>query len=782
MTAMAVTVIYAAIKRDEKILLWGILSVLVIITGYVRNRNIHGDMKNVVQELINSENNNDSLMIKGTVDNITVKQNSVYYYLDNTYISREYLSEEHISGMQKEINIGKSILVCSKETDKVYSEQSKYALRDCVGQILCAEVKVYAFSSARNDGGFDEIKYYHSQKIWSRFKVSSEDKITLIKNHNITLKYKNWLYKVKKQMEVCIERICGNRYSGLYKGILLGNKEDIDSDEKELYRLSGISHILAISGLHISLIGYFVYRRMRKISGYIVSGITTIAIVMSYGMMIGCGASVQRAIIMFVIHIVGDIMGRSYDILSSMSMALLIMLIDNPMCINNSGVVLSFMAISGITVVYDNIKRIFEIKNKLIETLVVSECINIVTRPVIAMSYYEISLYSTAINIIVIPLMSVVVASGFIGMMLSSIHISLGKIFIYPGCMVLKLYGLICEHVTKLPYATKITGIPDNSRIIVYYSVIACSICVVRKILLYGKKSERRKKHYIIKTGCTGIIMAVLLMLIICNNNHALKIQMLDVGQGDCICINNGREVILTDGGSSSSKDIGSYTIIPFLKANGVEKVDYLMISHSDADHINGLMALMEYKYNGENYVKNVIMPKISDEATDKEYKNIVEKAEQEGIKVLYFKEGSGIDFYNMSIRCISPDRSISDNKNELSMVCYLKTKNITMIFTGDIGSESEKRLLENNLVHKVDILKVGHHGSDGSSTEDFLKELKPEVSIISCGINNSYGHPGRETLSRLHDVGSDVYITAESGQIDIVECKNGFKVETFLH
>lgn len=800
-------VIFAIVKKDERILVWGILAVLSIIIGYVRNKNIHEDMKNAentVWEAEDSEDNSGSLIIRGTVYDVAVKQNSIYYYLENVYVFKGNKSDTYMSDIKREMNIGRAVLICRKDTYKEYSDSRdfdkeysyKYMAGACAGQFLCAEVKAYAFSVARNDGGFDEAKYYHSQKIWSGFKTDSQDNITIIKNHNIIGRYKNILYRLKNHMEVCLEKICGSRYIGLYKGILLGDKEDIDSGQKELYRLAGISHILAISGLHISLIGYFVYRKMRKISGYMIAGIITLTVVISYGVMIGGTASVQRAVLMFAIHIVGDIMGRSYDVLSSMSMALLIMLMDNPMCVDNSGAVLSFTAILGITVVYDNVKGFLRLKNKLMETIVASECINVVTRPIIAMSYYEISLYSTVINIIVIPLMSVVAGCGFIGIILSNIHTGLAKIFIYPGCMILKLYDFICRKIIKLPYAVKITGIPDNGKMLLYYLIIACGIWIIRRKNTFDRQEDIRKedirkenirktdtgKHYNIRAGCVGIVMAVLLILIIYRKNDILKIQMLDVGQGDCICINNGSEVILTDGGSSSSKDIGSYTIMPFLKANGVEKVDYLMVSHSDADHINGLVTLMEYKYNGENYVKNLIMPKISDDVKDVEYRNIAEKAEQEGINVLYFGKDSGIDFSGMSIKCISPDRNMSGDKNELSMVYYLKSKNITMIFTGDMGSEGEERLLKNNLIHDVDILKVGHHGSNGSCTEDFLNKLEPEAGIISCGINNSYGHPGTEALNRLYDAGADVYITAQSGQIDIVECKNGFKVETFLH
>jgi competence protein ComEC len=599
-------------------------------------------------------------------------------------------------------------------------------------------------------------------------------------------------------MEDCIDKICSDKYAGIYKGILLGEKSDIDESTQELYRLSGISHILSISGLHISLIGYFVYRRMRKISGYVISGIAASFLVVSYGVMIGGSITTRRAIIMFIIHIIGDIVGRKYDILTSLCVALIIMTIDNPLCLKSSGVLMSFGAILGIVILYNNIKEILMIKNTIICTFLTSECINITTLPIIATSYYEISTYSCFINLLVIPLMSIVVASGFTGVLAGSINIKLGKILIKSGCFVLKLYECVCEFAMKMPYNTKITGIPDKKKIIIYY-IMVLIIILVAKICIYLKNNDDAVlMNKTFKNNDDAVLMnkilknisiifaTVIISVFLCNvltyhKKNVLKIQMLDVGQGDCICINNGKWVILTDGGSSSSKKIAEYTIIPFLKANGFEQVDYLMISHSDDDHINGILTLMEYKYNGRNYVKNIVLPKINENVIDERYLELEKKARQKGINVVYFGEGSVMELDDVNIKCISPNSNKIEDKNELSMVYYLNSKNITMLFTGDMGTKGEISLMEKNLIQKVDILKVGHHGSNGGSIENFINHLNPKVSLISCGINNSYGHPAKETILRLKEIGSDIYITSECGQIDIIESKNGFKVHTFI-
>lgn len=534
------------------------------------------------------------------------------------------------------------------------------------------------------------------------------------------------------------------------------------------------------TGLHISMIGYAIYKSMRKISGYVVSGLMTAAIIVSYGIMIGGTVSVQRAVMMFLLHIVADIMGRNYDVLSAMSVALFLILLDNPLYIRNTGLQLSFMAIGGIVLVYPQVKEWLQIKHSWADAWIAGECVNVVTRPIVALSFYEISLYSSFTNLLVIPLMGVLVASGFSGMLMGLLHTGFGKLCILPGCIILKVYERVCTFMNQLPYASKITGIPDTERILLYYGMMIIGLALY---VSFHKKNSRHTPAKMAMRRLSAVMIMILLFLVLTyRSGQSLKIQMLDVGQGDCICINDGNHVILTDGGSSSSKDIGTYTILPFLKASGVEQVDFLLITHTDADHVNGLDTVMEYRYHGRSYVKNIILPNIHDDVTDEVYRHIEEKAVQAGIHVLYFEKGSEIEFDTMCIQCISPDGGMGGDKNELSIVYYLKSKNITMLFTGDMGQSTEERLLKAELIQKADILKVGHHGSNGSSSEAFLQALRPKVGIISCGIHNLYGHPGQDTLRRLAQIGTDIYMTTECGQIDIVETKSGFYVESFLH
>lgn len=771
MTIIAlIMVISAFIKRNEAILIWGIIFICIMMTGYVRNKHVHKDMEKLGEILLSMDEREDYLIVSGIVNDISIKENSVYYYLENVCL---------MDG-KEEKELGKAILVADK---MIYDVNVGYYIR--------TKADIYSFREARNVGEFDEKNYYVSLGIRWRFQITDTDNVTIKKVNSLYRQYQRGLYNLKNKMKHVLDRICGKSCAGLYKGILLGDKEEISGEIKEVYKVAGISHILAISGLHISFMGYLIYRSLRKISGYGISGMITAFVIISYGMIVGGSSSVNRAIIMFLIHILGDVLGRSHDVLSSMSVALCLMLVDNPLCVYNSGIQLSFMAILGMVIVCPVVKDFFNIRNKICNTWIAGECISIITRPIVAAAYYEISVYASITNILVIPLMSVVVADGFLGVLMGFINTTLGKICIMPGCIILKLYHMVCGFMNKLPYAVMITGIPDIRKILTYYGILVSGIIIMKLLMRKHKEINDMDKKVYVKQWkgifglkvLSGLMIIIILFIILIHKEYSsLKIQMLDVGQGDCVCIRDNQNVILSDCGSSSSTDIGKYTILPFLKANGVERVDYLLVSHSDADHINGISTIMEYDYHGKPYVRNIVLPAISSSVIDEFYEQIEEKARQKGIHIVYAGEGSKINFENMSIQCISPDNQLSGDKNDLSIVYYLTGKTITMLFTGDLGQAGEKTLLENKMLRKVDVLKVGHHGSDNSSSSEFLQIVSPKVSLISCGINNRYGHPGENTLKRLKNIESDIYITTECGQIDIVETKNGFYVESFLH
>lgn len=252
---------------------------------------------------------------------------------------------------------------------------------------------------------------------------------------------------------------------------------------------------------------------------------------------------------------------------------------------------------------------------------------------------------------------------------------------------------------------------------------------------------------------------------------------MLDVGQGDGIFLKSpGGTTFLVDGGSSSVSSVGTYRILPFLKSKGYRKIDYVLISHMDKDHISGIMEITEVGTG----IGTAVLPWVREK--DDAYKNMEQILKDAGTEILYMGAGDRLASETVEVTCLWPEKGLPwEDRNELSMVIMAEYGDFQMLFTGDIGSRAEAALVKNGVLEDVEVLKTAHHGSRYSSSEAFLKAIKPEVSLISCSAANRYGHPGVETLERLDDVGSRIFITKDSGAITILTDGHEVRVSEYL-
>lgn len=741
------------------------------------------------------------LFVKGTIAYIDEKTSSIDCYVKSVSISdgSHSMKTEQIVLIIKRRDNGQK----SGQKVETYGRISDSTGQLVPGRTIRASVTFYKFSYARNEGGFDERNYYYSIGVSGKCVVKDFEVIS--RNH-LPDKMAEMLYRVKQGMGGRIDCLTESHYSGIYKGILLGEKSAVPEETKNLYKLAGISHILAISGLHISLIGYFIYRRLRTCRGIGFSALVSAGVICLYAMMIGGGFSARRAVIMFGVHILADVLGRTYDLISALALAFIFIMVTNPFCVFHSGFLLSFGAILGINPLFEVVADFLGAKNRWLKSWIAGICINVVTRPVILCIYHEVPLYSSLINPVVISMMGIMVSCGFAGLFISYLWFDFGKIIFLAGCRILEFYEFLCRQFIKLPNAVRIVKSPGKAEIVLYYLGIICIIVVLgclkrKKRSMAEDKQEKEKSEqghgqdrvmHMCRCGIKYIIAGIVnLMLFICltySENDKLIIKMIDVGQGDSIYINAKGKNILIDAGSSSEKNITGYTILPFLKANGVKQLDYLIMTHSDSDHAGGMAELLNEKQNGEYYVKNLILPDVGTDIQDTLYKKIQSIAVENGINILYFSTGCGVKYRDVELTCIWPIQGADKpDKNNLSLVFKLESGNFNMLFTGDLSEDGEKEILNGQQslemkIEDVDILKVAHHGSNGSGCRAFVELLKPEVSIISCGKHNTYGHPGKQALKRLAEAGSDILITMETGQITIFVNDGGFSVETFLH
>ena len=695
----------------------------------------------------------------------------------------------------------KNALINNRECGNIIAYfQSEPDLK--IGNKIYLKGKIQQFEVARNKGNFDSKKYYLSIGITTKIAVKeyyvSDDNYDFLRDKLCTLRE----YVVGMFSKLCDTNgkdkwLYGNK-AEIFSAILMGDKTELDQEIKDLYSLSGIAHILAISGLHISLIGMFLYSLLRKRFSFATSSALTIAVVTLFAITSGMGIATIRAFVMFILKLIGEILGRKYDYITAISLSALILLADNPFIIINSGFQMSFCAMITITIIWPKVVYLINIKSKIANSIVFSLCIGIFMNPVIAYNYFQLPTYSFMLNIIVVPLLGIVVISAIAGSGMGFLSILMGKTALTPGCLILEVYTFLCENVLKIPGAVIVVGKPTIKIIVLYYIVIVFSLfcftlvrknyekdCNIKEMIdENGKKvissqiilKKQRKFDFKIRLAVIGISI-LSGFFIYYTPSKGLDIQFMDVGQGDGIFIKADDGTTITiDGGSSDVKNVAKYRMIPCIKASGTGVIDYAVITHADKDHISGIEEILNMNTENGLTIRNLVMPHVSYE--DEAYDELLTAAKTKGIQVLYIKEGDTMKLGKVEIKCIHPDgKYISDNRNDYSTVLSLKYENFSALFTGDIPAEIEKSII-NKIDNNYTILKVAHHGSKYSSDMEFLKKVMPAYSVISVGEDNSYGHPGTETINKLKSLNSKILRTDLSGEIEIFSKENNMEID----
>ncbi len=604
---------------------------------------------------------------------------------------------------------------------------------------------IYQLNQAGNPGQFDQESYYQSQGILYTFQAET------VKNLGGQNLLKESAARLRENLAEKIDLVFCERDAGILKAALLGDKSTLRDEDQLLYQKNGISHLLAISGLHISMIGLSLYKFLRKCHlTFWEAGVPSGILLLFYGMMTGFGVSTTRAVGMFLVMIFGDILGKAYDMASAMALAALIILLKHPLQAWQAGFLLSFGAVLGICFVYPILQSMFPPKGKISQSILFSLSLSFVTYPLSVHFFYEYPIYSIFLNFIVIPCMPAVMLFGGLGMFGGFISPGVGRVLGWIAHFVLSVYEFLGKQTIKLPYSVIRLGGENRWQLIVYYILMIGGLL----LLWYG-----RRRIY-------GMLLPLALVIVTLRFHQGLEITMLDVGQGDGIFLRfPSGTTCLIDGGSTSEKELGTYRLLPFLKYEGISKLDYVIFSHMDEDHVSGVRQLLEGAETLDHVlIDTMLFPEIAN--PDEKYEEMWKMAEEQGILVGKIGAGDQITEDNLLVECLYPVKgSMAADKNDSSTVLQLTYDQMVVLFTGDLGVEGEAALLQNEKLKDADVWKVSHHGSKYSGSETFLAKIRPNVSLISVG-RNSYGHPSEELLKRLNKAGSRVWTTLEGGAI----------------
>ena len=575
---------------------------------------------------------------------------------------------------------------------------------------------------------FNYKNYLETKKIYYLFTAKDFD----IVDNNIS-----FLYRIKNYL---IDRCNKIDSLGYIKSLVLGIN-DIDEEIDNIYKVNGIMHLFAISGMHISLLSSLLLKLLKKfIKNNDLIMIVIIIFLILYSMLIGFTPSVTRSLYMYILLNINKRFKLNISNLKIIILVIIIMILYNPFYIYDIGFLYSISTSLGLIIYSKSINK----SNKIISLFKISLIANIFSLPITINNNYQINILTLIINILVVPLVSYIIYP-----------LCLLTLFIPLIYSILKIGIIILELISKLFYKIKFLIIimpkMNIAIIITYYFFLLL-------IIKYNKR-----------------IFKLFLFLVLIFNKYSYLfdnnayIYFFDVGQGDSSLIvsSKHKEVILIDTGGLFANYYPIENIINFLKSIGITKINYLILTHGDYDH----MGYSSYLIN--NYkVKNVIFNNGTFNDLELELIDILYKK-----NITYYQSLEYLNIANSKLYFLN--KEIYNNENDNSSVLYLKLSNYKFIFMGDASIDVENKLIKTYSLNNIDVLKVGHHGSKTSSSKDFINYINPKYSIISVGKNNLFGHPNKEVLKILEQ--SEIFRTDKNGSIEFKITKENLLVKYYL-
>ena len=691
------------------------------------------------------------------------------------------------------------------------------------GQICSVKGHFLELSPATNEGEFSLPSYYKGEGISGVFQAKT---IELVRGESSP--FAKEMFTLKQSLGNRIDALFPEETAGFLKSLFLGERSGITLSEKSLYQSAGISHILAISGLHLSLLGGFFYRLLRKTKlSSLLSSLITSFFLFSYFLFTGSSHSAFRALFMLFLRFAAIQLGKGKDLLSQLSFALLFLLWLNPLSLYSIGMQCSFFTLfvfflleerPGKAVRKKKEKALSKIckkhtlgfskhpslllkfpayLSKLIPCLLStlphrlqgSFLFYLAMLPLFSLTQFSFPLYAPLLNLLLLPLLPFFFLLGAVSIFLSYLpeqDFLLLRLLSFSSRFLLNLlfqiFHLFMEKSLALPFSQILLGKMQALSVMLYFLFLY--------LLFFFPKAKSLSLLLSL-----GFLLS--LPLYLPNPPKELEIAALDVGQGDGFVLRKGALVFTIDNGSTSKNLFPEQIFFPYCKAKRIQHIDYALLTHCDRDHISGIQALLE-KHPSIS-LSHLILP--ASALQDHRYDLLKRLAYNHGADVSYWQKGDELVFseqgiclstkktawaenpstskkrgpdtkgHQLHIRCFYPnDASYMEEANAHSIGCLLEYGHFRMLFTGDMPKESEEALLENCRETEaspiVDVLKLAHHGSKTSSCPSFLSETRAKFALFSYGKKNRYGHPHKSTVENCKKYRLFPLETAKLGEI----------------
>lgn len=691
------------------------------------------------------------------------------------------------------------------------------------GQICSVKGHFLELSPATNEGEFSLPSYYKGEGISGVFQAKT---IELVRGESSP--FTKELFTLKQSLENRIDALYPEDPAGFLKSLFLGERSGITLSEKSLYQSAGISHILAISGLHLSLLGGFFYRLLRKIKlSSLLSSLITSFFLFSYFLFTGSSHSAFRALFMLFLRFAAIQLGKGKDLLSQLSFALLFLLWLNPLSLYSIGMQCSFSTLFVFFLLEERPgKAVRKKKEKALSKICKKHTLDfskhpslllkfpaylsklipyllstlphrlqgsflfyLALLPLFSLTQFSFPLYAPLLNLLLLPLLPLFFLLGAVSIFLSYLPAQdflLLRLLSFSSRFLLNLlfqiFHLFMEKSLALPFSQILLGKMQALSVMLYFLFLY--------LLFFFPKAKSLSLLLSL-----GFLLS--LPLYLPNPPKELEIAALDVGQGDGFVLRKGALVFTIDNGSTSKNLFPEQIFFPYCKAKRIQHIDYALLTHCDRDHISGIQALLEK--NPSISLSHLILP--ASALQDHRYDLLKRLAYNHGADVSYWQKGDELVFseqgiclstkktawadnpstskkrgldtkgHQLHIRCFYPnDSTYIEEANAHSIGCLLEYGHFRMLFTGDMPKESEEALLENCRETEaspiVDVLKLAHHGSKTSSCPSFLSETRAKFALFSYGKKNRYGHPHKSTVENCKKYRLFPLETAKLGEI----------------
>lgn len=649
------------------------------------------------------------------------------------------------------------------------------------GDSFMGRLKLSIPESGRNPGGFDYARFLRWQGVYV---IGSLTYSSAQIGHQGT-NLRGWFDQLQQSEAGTLEQIYPDpATAGYMKSLLLGVTDEVEPGLHDLYSRQGLLHVLAISGLHVTLVSacwMWIMKRLGLRSNHAM--VSALCFLVVYVLLVGASSSAVRSGIMGGLGLVAISLKSRISTLTLWGISFVSMLICNPFQLWQAGFQLSFAVTLGLLVFVPMLEQIRgSVPRWIYSSIMVTLVAQLVSFPLLIYWFHQFSLLSWVINLFYVPIISfVILPLGYVSLTMAHVHPALS-------------FFASSINTTLLELLHDLLGWLDERQLPFQHWPHPTWVWLLSYLVFCGLVPFGWYRGYHRRRDLAVYIICWLILVIAARQpftgDHEVRITFLDVGQGDSIVVEVGREkVYLIDSGGTNQLtqeawrkkrdpfEVGKDVVLPFLRSRGIERIDTLVMTHPDNDHVAGFLALLPHVQIGSAWVNG--------EAPKEAEQQILAALQKKQVPILTnHRIVHWADQPEVEWTWLSPVYHPDEPKlagNDASIVLLLTAYGKRILFTGDLEYTGEKQIVKTYPLPCVDMIKIGHHGSKTSTSEEWLKRLKPATAVISVGKQNRYHHPHPEVIQRLKSSGTSLYRTDQQGAITVRITPEGITCKPFL-